>query len=229
VTCARCDYSTYEEKVALGHSEIKHDAKAPTCTEIGYEAYETCSRCDHSTYVEIPENGHTMGEWTVVDEPTCLEAGVKSRECTVCHHVETESVKELGHEIIVHEGKKVTCTEGGWDSYETCSRCDHNTFESKDALGHSYDYSYEENCFVCKNCEDTNLLGDVNGDGEITNLDVLEIFRYIYNSEMYPLPDIEFADVDGDGIVTNGDVLEIYRYIYNPTLYPIVKKNTANS
>jgi hypothetical protein len=73
------------------------------------------------------------------------------------------------------------------------------------------------------------LLGDVNGDGAITNLDVLEIFRYIYNSKMYPLPDIEFADVDGDGIVTNGDVLEIYRYIYNPTLYPIVKKNTANS
>ena len=32
------------------------------------------------------------------------------------------------------------------------------------------------------------ILGDVNGDGEVTNADVLAIFRYIYNPELYPLP-----------------------------------------
>lgn len=62
--------------------------------------------------------------------------------------------------------------------------------------------------------------GDVNGDGGITNADVLGIYRYIYNSELYPL-DLEVADVNGDGSVTNADVLAIYRYIYDPELYPL--------
>ena len=65
------------------------------------------------------------------------------------------------------------------------------------------------------------ILGDVNGDGYISNADVLMIFRYIYNSAMYPLAEV-VADVNHDGYVSNADVLCIFRYIYNPTLYPIV-------
>ena len=65
-------------------------------------------------------------------------------------------------------------------------------------------------------------VGDVDGDGDVTNADVLAIYRYIYNSELYPLP-VNLADVDGDGDVTNADVLAIYRYIYNPALYPLSK------
>ncbi|MBO5970791.1 MAG: leucine-rich repeat protein, partial [Clostridia bacterium] len=42
----------------VGHDLISHPAKAPTCTEIGWYAYDTCSRCDYTTYVEIPANGH---------------------------------------------------------------------------------------------------------------------------------------------------------------------------
>ena len=64
------------------------------------------------------------------------------------------------------------------------------------------------------------ILGDVNGDGYITNADVLKIFRYIYNPAIYPLTE-EVADVNRDGYVTNADVLKIFRYIYNPELYPI--------
>ncbi len=65
-------------------------------------------------------------------------------------------------------------------------------------------------------------MGDVDGDGDVTNADVLAIYRYIYNSEIYPLS-VNLADVDGDGDVTNADVLAIYRYIYNPALYPLSK------
>ena len=36
--------------------------------------------------------------------------------------------------------------------------------------------------------EDDIILGDVNGDGVVTNADVLAIYRYIYNPELYPLP-----------------------------------------
>lgn len=38
----------------LGHNIIEHVAKAPTCTEVGWEPYKTCSRCSYITYKEIP-------------------------------------------------------------------------------------------------------------------------------------------------------------------------------
>ena len=42
----------------LGHNLVHHNAKAPTCTEVGWEAYDTCSRCGYTTYVEIPALEH---------------------------------------------------------------------------------------------------------------------------------------------------------------------------
>ncbi len=44
---------------ALDHDCEDHEAKAPTCTEIGWDAYQTCSRCDYTTYVEISKKDHT--------------------------------------------------------------------------------------------------------------------------------------------------------------------------
>ena len=45
-TCSLCTNSYTEVINAHGHDEVSHDAKAPTCTEIGWDAYVTCSRCD---------------------------------------------------------------------------------------------------------------------------------------------------------------------------------------
>lgn len=64
-------------------------------------------------------------------------------------------------------------------------------------------------------------LGDVNGDGKITSLDLLKIFKYVFNPSVYPLTTPEAADVDHDGDVTNADVLVLFKHIYNPTLFPI--------
>ena len=73
---------------------------------------------------------------------------------------------------------------------------------------------------VCTECYEGALIGDVNSDGEISNSDVLMIYRYIFNSSMYPM-NVKTGDVNKDGYVSNADVLLIYRYIFNPTLYPI--------
>ena len=58
-TFIRCHDSymdTYNR--ALGH-DLRHvDAKAPTCTETGWDAYDACSRCDYSTYEEIAAKDH---------------------------------------------------------------------------------------------------------------------------------------------------------------------------
>ena len=43
-----------EEIPALGHDIHQYDAKLPTFSKVGWEAYEECIRCAYSTYVEIP-------------------------------------------------------------------------------------------------------------------------------------------------------------------------------
>ena len=56
VICSTCGeiISGCEPIPALGHDVIQYDAKLPTFSRVGWEAYEACSRCAYSTYVEIP-------------------------------------------------------------------------------------------------------------------------------------------------------------------------------
>lgn len=42
------------------HNLVSFEAKAPTCTEIGWDAYVTCSLCGYSTYAEKPAIGHSF-------------------------------------------------------------------------------------------------------------------------------------------------------------------------
>ncbi len=56
------------------HDLIHHQAKAATCEQAGYNAYDTCSRCDYTTYTEIAALGHKYGEPTLSwseDGKTC--------------------------------------------------------------------------------------------------------------------------------------------------------------
>ena len=137
-TCSVCGKSFTQETIpALNHAIVNHDAKAPTCTEIGWDAYETCSRCDYSTYVEKSSLGHTMADATCVAPSTC----------SVCGHTEGEA---LGHAIVNHDAKKETCTEIGWNAYETCSRCDYSTYVEIPEIGHDMS---EANCVAPKTCK----------------------------------------------------------------------------
>lgn len=43
------------------HDLVHHEAQAPTCTAVGWEAYDTCSRCDYTTKVEKQKTPHTYG------------------------------------------------------------------------------------------------------------------------------------------------------------------------
>ncbi len=57
--CTLCRYGYSDEIVAaLGHDLQHHDAKAPTCMEPGWEAYDACSRCDYATYRELATVDH---------------------------------------------------------------------------------------------------------------------------------------------------------------------------
>ena len=126
-------------------------AKAPTCTEDGYKAYEYCSECDYTTYEVDPATGHTEEAIPAVDatcEDTGLTAGVK---CSVCGEILTaqEEVPALGHKwdaatctapktclvcgktegtvgghtIVTQASKAPTCEEDGFSEGSYCSVC----------------------------------------------------------------------------------------------------------
>ena len=87
-TPAKCAVCNQFYGQTLGHELVKHDAKAPTCTEIGWDAYETCSHCDYTTYVEKPALGHSYT--TEFTKPTCNAPGSTIRTCQRCKQSTTE-------------------------------------------------------------------------------------------------------------------------------------------
>lgn len=119
------------------HDLIHHEAKTPTCTESGWDAYDTCSRCDYSTYVEKPALKHDLINHEA-KAPTCTEIGWDAYDtCSRCDYTTYVEKKALGHDLIDHEAKAPSCTEIGWDAYQTCSRCDYTTYVEKKAQGHT--------------------------------------------------------------------------------------------
>ena len=95
---AYCDVckSSYGDPDPDAHDLVQHDAQAPTCTEIGWDAYETCSRCDYSTYAEKPALGHDYAAKTT--KPTCTKKGYTTHTCTRCQDsYRDEIVSALGH------------------------------------------------------------------------------------------------------------------------------------
>ena len=127
----------------LGHDLEHHGKKEATCTESGWEAYDTCKRdgCTYTTYKAIAATGHTPSNWIVDVVATCEKDGSVYKECTVCHvELERDTTSKLGHDLEHHGKKDATCTEIGWDEYDTCKRvgCGYTTYREIPALGHKY-------------------------------------------------------------------------------------------
>ena len=155
--CAVCHQVITEQQVipSKAHSLSENPGQLPTCTEIGWEAYETCENCDYTTYKEIPATDHSFGDWAETKASTCTEKGEEQRDCDNCDHFETRKKDELGHDISFVAGKAATCTEAGYDAYEECSRCSYTTKVEIGKTPHSYGEwidevpaTYEENGVV---------------------------------------------------------------------------------
>ena len=51
----------YGERNPNNHDLVHHNEQAPTCTGIGWNAFDTCSRCDYTTtYQELPALNHDL-------------------------------------------------------------------------------------------------------------------------------------------------------------------------
>ena len=147
------------------HDMMHHDAKAPTCTEIGWDAYETCQRegCTYTTKVEIPALKHKLVHHDA-KASTCTETGWEEYDtCSRCDYTTKVELLALKHDLVHHDAKAPTCTEIGWDEYDTCSRCDYTTKVEIPALEHDYtEKVVKPTCekvgytlHTCKKCQDS--------------------------------------------------------------------------
>ena len=149
------------------HDLVHHDAKAPTCTEIGWDAYETCQRegCTYTTKVEIPALKHKLVHHDA-KAPTCTEIGWDEYDtCSRCDYTTKVELLALKHDLVHHDAKAPTCTEIGWDEYDACQRagCDYTTKVEIPAAGHDYtEKVVKPTCgkggytlYTCKKCNDS--------------------------------------------------------------------------
>ena len=149
------------------HDMMHHDAKAPTCTEIGWDAYETCQRegCTYTTKVEIPALKHKLVHHDA-KAPTCTETGWEEYDtCSRCDYTTKVELLALKHDLVHHDAKAPTCTEIGWNEYDACQRegCDYTTKVEIPAPGHDYtEKVVKPTCgkggytlHTCKKCNDS--------------------------------------------------------------------------
>ena len=103
------------------HDLIHHEAKAATCTEIGWKAYDTCSRCDYTTYVELTNGGHSLTHHAA-KAPTCTEVGWEAYDtCSRCDYTTYVELPALGHDYQAEIIPR-TCEDDGY-TLHTCTRC----------------------------------------------------------------------------------------------------------
>ena len=170
--CAYCYHkgtdtyvSTWERPDPNNHDLVHHDAKAPTCTEIGWDAYDACQRegCTYTTKVEIPALKHKLVHHDA-KAPTCTEIGWEEYDtCSRCDYTTKVELLALKHDLVHHDAKAPTCTETGWEEYDTCSRCDYTTKVEIPAPGHDYtEKVVKPTCgkggytlHTCKKCNDS--------------------------------------------------------------------------
>ena len=149
------------------HDLVHHDAKAPTCTEIGWNAYDACQRegCTYTTKVEIPALKHKLVHHDA-KAPTCTEIGWEEYDtCSRCDYTTKVELLALKHDLVHHDAKAPTCTEIGWDEYDACQRegCTYTTKVEIPAPGHDYtEKVVKPTCgkggytlHTCKKCNDS--------------------------------------------------------------------------
>jgi molybdopterin converting factor small subunit len=135
-TCLRCDYTTYEEIPANGHSYGDWvETTAPTCTEDGEKTKE-CSVC-HNVVTEVVDKlGHDEVTHNA-QTATCEQIGWNAYvTCSRCDYTTYVEIPKLDHSMSEWtETTAPTCLEKG-EEHRTCGNCEYSETRELAALNH---------------------------------------------------------------------------------------------
>ena len=148
------------------HDLVHHDAKAPTCTEIGWDEYDACQRegCTYTTKVEIPALEHDYTEKVV--KPTCEKVGYTLHTCKKCQ----DSYKDQQTKKLLHWYGEWTNNGDGTHS-AACKREDCKRVGKTECaiVEFKQDEATRTLCPVCGNVSDSThlaLVEEVTAEGE---------------------------------------------------------------
>ena len=185
--------------VTVGHNIVSVDAKAPTCTEIGWDAYEYCTACTYTTYVELSADpdAHTPLEAVKENEvaPKCGVAGsydlvVYCDDCGAELDRDTKTVDALKHSFTKYEvTKEAKCgVEGKEVAY-----CDNGCGETDEKEIEALEHDIIIDKAVAPDCNNSGLTAGQH----CSRCDDATIAQEI-------VPALEHKDDDGDYICDNG-------------------------
>ena len=198
--CSICEVELRRESwdvPAVAHNTLGVvDAKAPTCTEGGWNAYTCCSKCGYSdNKVELPALGHKITQHAA-KAPTCTEIGWDAYEdCSECDYTTYVEKGALGHDIVSLGASAPDCENNGLTAGQYCTRCDDQTVKQEiiPAYGHDFDANG-----VCGNCGHKVSLGlsytTVAGGYAFTGVGNCKDKNVVIPSEVNGVPVVAVAD-----------------------------------
>ena len=136
--CA-CGKPTTTATILAEHDLVYHEAKAPTCTEDGWKAYQTCTRCPMTNKQILPAK-HNIVQHGAKKE-TCTEIGWRDYEaCTGCDYSTYVEIPAKQHRMD---------TEWTRSAKQHFKRClNDGCTETRELADHSF--NDQKKCTVCQ-------------------------------------------------------------------------------
>ena len=193
--CSECGYQlsdTFESGTidVNNHDLNYHDAKAPTCTESGWKAYETCKRegCNYTSYQGLDALDHDWNDWPSNGD------GTHTRQCTVdgCNGSETNDCS----------GGTATCTEKAvcevcGKSYGELDPNNHTGLEHIPAKAATEDGEGNTEYWHCDDCG--KYYADAEASKEITAADTVTKKLPAKTADTTPVKDASDTKAPGTG------------------------------
>ena len=134
--------------IVVAHVDENGNKTYPAFTIEGdYVVFWASAFSEYLLEQKTPHTHDYTDHETISKPATCTEAGEKQCFCA-CGESKIVGIDPLGHNIVHHDAKTPTCTESGYDAYDSCSRCDYTTCVEQAALGH-IDENNDGKCDTC--------------------------------------------------------------------------------
>ena len=181
--------------VDCNENVTKVEIKSDTVGIADY-AFENCASL---TEVTIPDSITNIGN--------CAFLGCES----LTEVIIPDSVASIGSEAFGYDYFIFDAPDVG-DVYTTIKR---DSFKIKGVKGSAAETYANDNEFEFIETEKTKpeIAGDLDGDGEITSSDALNILQFVVNEENLTDEQKKLADMNGDGEITSTDALYILQII----------------
>jgi hypothetical protein len=225
-TCTLC--GVQKETIIDCHTLSHHAAKAPTCTEIGWDAYETCPDCGYSNYEEISALGHTK-----------LAVGYDDQKhwsiCATCEEIYDEVAHSFQSGTCDCGAKQVIVSATGAIAYTISGQTVTVWHITACRVGYLMDGNYvaieaianADGSYSFTAPEDVSevlivTFGDMDGDGAVDtdDLDLLARSLMPADDSMYVELTAEqrfAADVNGNGVLNSADRALLARSLLEST------------